>query len=458
MNYEKKAIEHCVSLALHWSSDCNMACQYCYIEKDKKAMASYNRQLREALADGTYVKNIKEKFEHIRENIENLSLWGAEPTINGIFFKDTIYECLDFFPNANSLMFSTNALLGADILYQQFYLPLLEYAENRHRPFTFELQLSLDGPPEFNDKSRHEGATKNTLDTLYSLLEKTPRDCEYFKFSVSTKATLDVSYMREMLEGGIEKFQWYYDFMNDIHGKAHDIIQDNSTIASCHVFGVPTLVDPGYYTIEDGKTFAKWISMLQYVDRSKWHKASQHIPLFYQCLNTIIDSPEMQNPIAQGYNFLSCSSGKYNYSIDYDGTIYSCNRLCRNAALDDSLKYKGSMKSNSTIDNPSGKKWVKRNYANWVFHEDIVARKNFMDSIMFMMAESEQIDKLYLENPDARLVLFYMICGIYCHIGAEEDYTGNPFVPPASYFRLLGNGAQLALENYYRSERNKGVL
>jgi hypothetical protein len=51
-----------------------------------------------------------------------------------------------------------------------------------------------------------------------------------------------------------------------------------------------------------------------------------------------------------------------------------------------------------------------------------------------------------------------MICGIYCHIGAEEDYTGNPFVPPASYFRLLGNGAQLALENYYRSERNKGVL
>ena len=65
MNYEKKAIEHCVSLALHWSSDCNMACQYCYIEKDKKAMASYNRQLREALADGTYIKNIKEKVEDV---------------------------------------------------------------------------------------------------------------------------------------------------------------------------------------------------------------------------------------------------------------------------------------------------------------------------------------------------------------------------------------------------------
>jgi hypothetical protein len=51
------------------------------------------------------------------------------------------------------------------------------------------------------------------------------------------------------------------------------------------------------------------------------------------------------------------------------------------------------------------------------------------------------MDNLYKYNPEARLVLFYMICGIYCHIGAEEDYTSNPFIPPASYFRLLGNGA-----------------
>ena len=65
-------------------------------------MSAYNREIRAALANGSYLKNIKEKFEHIRENIENLSLWGAEPTINGIYFKDTIYECLDFFPNAKS--------------------------------------------------------------------------------------------------------------------------------------------------------------------------------------------------------------------------------------------------------------------------------------------------------------------------------------------------------------------
>lgn len=458
MNYEKKALEHCVSIALHWSSDCNMACQYCYIDKDKHAMASHNRKIREALADGTFVKNIKEKFDHVKDNIENLSLWGAEPTINGIYFKDTIYECLDFFPNVNSLMFSTNALLGANIIYEQFYLPLLEYAESRQRSLTFELQLSLDGPPEFNDKSRHEGATANTLNTLYALLEKTPRDCKYFKFSVSSKSTLDISYMREMVEGGIEKFQWYYDFMNEIHGRACDIVKDNPTIDTCHVFGIPTLVDPGYYTVEDGKIFAKWLSMLKEVDRSKWHPRCQHIPLFFQCLNTILEAGDIKNPIVDGYNCLSCSSGKYNYSIDFDGTIYTCNRLCRNAALNNNLKYKGAMLSNSSIDHPNEKKWLKRNYANQIFHDDIVSRKNFMDALVFMMAKAGQIKEEYIYNEDMRLVLFYMMCGIYCHIGAEEDYTSNPFIPPASYLRLLGNGAQQELEKYLKIERARGVL
>lgn len=75
-----------------------------------------------------------------------------------------------------------------------------------------------------------------------------------------------------------------------------------------------------------------------------------------------------------------------------------------------------------------------------------------------MMAKSGQINETYLKNPEARLVLFYMITSIYCHIGAEEDYTSNPFVPPASYFRLLGNGAQWELENYLALEKARGVL
>ena len=451
-------LNECASLSLHWSSDCNMACKYCYIDKDKKAMSSYNKQIREALKDGTYINNIKDVCENVKDAVENLSLWGAEPTINGDLFQQTIYECLDFFPNVNSIMFSTNALLGAEVLYSQFYKPLLDYAEERHRHLTFELQLSLDGPPEFNDDSRHEGATQNTLDTLYTLLKLTPEKSDYFQFSVLTKATLDISYMKVMIDGGPNKFQWYYDFMNSVQETADTIRQGKSTVIRCTVFGVPTLVDPGYYTVEDGKIFAEWLSMLKTVSRENWCEAARHAPLFYQCLNHIIEAQNIENPFVEGYNSFSCSAGKYNYSIDWDGTVYSCNRLCRNAALDDSLKFKGSMKSNSTIDIKSQSKWIKRDYANQAFHENILARKHFIDAMTLMMAKSGQINETYLKNPEARLVLFYMITSIYCHIGAEEDYTSNPFVPPASYFRLLGNGAQWELENYLALEKARGVL
>jgi hypothetical protein len=74
-----------------------------------------------------------------REQIEDLSLWGAEPTINSKLFKNFIYELLDYFPNVNSLMFSTNALLGAELIYNDFFIPLLEYSEKNKRRLTFKL-------------------------------------------------------------------------------------------------------------------------------------------------------------------------------------------------------------------------------------------------------------------------------------------------------------------------------
>jgi len=37
LDYLGEALANIASVSLHWSSDCNMACKYCYIEKEKKA-------------------------------------------------------------------------------------------------------------------------------------------------------------------------------------------------------------------------------------------------------------------------------------------------------------------------------------------------------------------------------------------------------------------------------------
>ena len=455
-DYLADSLESICSISVHWSSDCNMACKYCYIDKDKRAMAGYNRQIREALEDGSFVKNIKTTMASRRNEIENISLWGAEPTINAKFFKEFIYELFDYFPNVDSVMFSTNALLGAKVLYDDFLMPLYEYAENNHRKMCFELQLSLDGPPEFNDESRHPGATQNTIDTCMLLLKNAPEQSKYFTLKVFSKATLDISYMELMNERGVECFNWYYQFFNRVQEEALRA-RGNKSYISVSMNGLPTLVDPGYHTVDNGHTLRKWIAHLQHVDRTKIPMYS-HMPLFAQMMTGFETFLSLyENPIAHQFNAFSCSASKNNITIDHTGKLYTCNRLCRNAALADELKYKHAMRAGTNLD-VDDKKWLKRTWGSQLFHNDLLSRRYLFDQLAITMALAGQIQEKYATDPEARLLLFSCLGGIMCHIGAEEDYTQNPHLMPASYFRFFGNGAIEELINYYNVEIARGEL
>lgn len=455
-DYLADSLDSICSLSIHWSSDCNMACKYCYIDKDKRAMAGYNREIREALENGSFVENIKKTMQSRRQEIEGISLWGAEPTINAKFFKTFIYDLLEYFPNANSIMFSTNALLGADVLYNEFFVPLYEYAENNHRPITFDLQLSLDGPPEFNDESRHFGATQNTIDTCMSLLHRAPEKADFLKLRIFSKATLDISYMELMNARGVECFNWYYQFFNKVQEEALEA-KGNKWYISVGMNGLPTLVDPGYHTVENGKTLTKWISHLQYVDRSKI-PTYEGTPLFCQLMSGLeVFFQQYQNPLAQQFHAFSCSASKNNITIDHNGKLYTCNRLCRNAALSDELRNKHAMRAGTNL-NVSDLKWLKRTWGSQLFHNDLMSRRYMVDQLLITMALAGQIQPKYVYDAEARTFLFSCLGGIMCHIGAEEDYTQNPCLMPASYFRFFGNGALEELVNYYNIEIARGEL
>ena len=455
MDFLEASLGEIAGISIHFSSDCNMACKYCYIEKDKKCMAAYNRGIRQALEEGSFAAVIKEKCASIRPQIENLSLWGAEPTINSKLFKDFIYELLEYFPNVNSLMFSTNALLGADLIYNDFFIPLMEFSEKDHRKFTFQLQLSLDGPPEYNDDSRHEGATAHTLETMRLLLQKLPKEHPYFTLEISTKATLDVYYMRKMIEGGPATFQWYFDFFDSVATEGYELSK-GKTCCRCFVGSPPTLVDPGYHTVDDGKVFAQWIHSLRFVDRS--HFKTFEGPLFVQAMNGIETILGSVNPLADSINAFSCSASKNNISIDHEGNLYTCNRLCRNAALSDEFRSKHSMQSNTTVGGMNDKTWLKHTWGSFSFHDNILSRWEIERGQMFTLAQCGQILPKYARDEDEQKMLFFALIGLTCHIGCEEDYTQNPFLKPYSYYRYLGNGALDELIEYYKLEVLRGNM
>lgn len=457
MDYLTTSLAEIGGISLHWSSDCNMACKYCYIEKDKKCMAEYNQQIRKSLENGSFVQNIKRIFANNYEQIESLSLWGAEPTINAKYFKSTMIELFDFFINANSMMFSTNALLGANVIYDYFVVPLYEYAETNKRKIHFDLQLSLDGPPEFNDDSRHAGAAHNTIETVNLLLDKLPQTADYFSISIFTKATLDISYMRKMNEE-TWRFQWYWQYFNDIQKDAESKL-NNRRYISLGLSTVPTLVDPGYYTQQDGKDFATWIdNMTKLVDK-RTLPAYQHNLLFAQPLIGLQTySVISDNVLAQAYNAFSCSAGKNNVTIDHEGKLYSCNRLCRNSAMNDSIKHKSSMRSNTNLEDKNDKTWLRKTWGFNGFHEDFVSRVHMADSLFLTMAKAGQIQSNYGESAEDRLLAYYMISGLMCHIGVEEDYTQNSSILPTTYLRLLCNGAIEKMITYYNVEVSRGEI
>lgn len=356
-------------------------------------MEAYNAKIRQALGDGSFVENIKRRFtdETIRNQIQDLSLWGAEPTVNGQYFASFVPAILDYFPNMESFMFSTNALMGGKWIYEKFFLPLYEYCETHQRKLKWNLQLSLDGPPEFNDASRHAGATRNTIEAAKILLDNAPEHSEFLSIHITTKPTLDVSYMKIMNERGLDSFNWYFQFFNKVQDEVMQHLKQD--YVQLQMNGVPTVVDPGCHTVEDGKIFAEWVNNLKYVDMNKLNYYHGQ-PLFYQLIsgidlvinNTII----RDNPLGSEWNAFSCSASKNNITVDYNGDLYTCNRLCRNAAMPEEERTKHAMLSGSTL-NQSERRWLMNTWGSAGFHGDLKSRRYLFDAMVTVMAKTGQI-------------------------------------------------------------------
>lgn len=91
-------------------------------------------------------------------------------------------------------------------------------------------------------------------------------------------------------------------------------------------------------------------------------------------------------------------------------------------------------------------------------HDNIVARYGIFNQMKLLMAKAGQIDKKYLEDENASLLLFYAMNGFLCHVGIEEDLTKNQFLLPTGYFRLMGNGALDEMMKYWRIIQDRGEI
>lgn len=426
------------NIDFHFSSDCNMACEYCFIKKDKKEMAIYNKKTREKILNGELKQNI---LKNLAQNeliyFNTMGLWGAEPTINADLFETFLDQMLEIFPNIQEVMFSTNSFLGYNYISKFIFAVNKIGQKYNKKDFKLTIQFSLDGPAWINEQTRKTGATKRTLDTIDTILKEI--NSENFKYSlmITSKITLSVLHMKDMIENP-NLMKEYFDFFNDFKKRENK----NNFIKTYFQFR-PTLVIPGYYTKEDGIIFAKWLAKI--IKFNKIYKMDT-----IQTIDRIRPLKEYDNELIMTESF-GCGAGKGSIMVNADGDLFVCHQLARFACYEDERKDNILINQYSTLNGTSKALMKYNSKAVHAFESNYY--ENFK-SVAKLMAKAGLIEPIYEYDLQAIQLLFLMSSAFFCFISYAEE-TKDPFFVSPSALSLFGNGAAELLYYYSQTKVNE---
>ena len=431
-----------------FSRNCNMRCSYCYISKHSPdSLQKDNLKIQQALINGDFYSNIIKYFDddESKQQIQLLSLWGAEPTLNADMFEGFIFQLLDYFPNVYSVMFSTNSLLGFPAL-NKFISAINKYSQKYDRKLTLQLQFSLDGPAYINDVSRYKGACANTIKTISEIIEYYNHNDLYCTVKIFPKPTLTCDTFGFLGKNKDKLIEWY-TFFSDLDSQFAQKNHNKNILIT--FITLPTLVNPGYHTNEDGKNFACFLRTLNTITQEEI-PFSKDFTLFQAGFLDYWTSEKMrylQAPLT--WSSSHCSAGKNLISIDYQGNISLCHRA-----------------QDSTYDgNPDYFKWEKNitaygktelsrmTYIGTMLHASHEAQCHIIKMVLTGMVLAGEIDRKYLDSPQYLKWLCFFHLGTCCWVGQTID-SGSMHVPTQSYIRLFCNGALEELLKYYYKEKD----
>lgn len=430
------------NLDIYFSADCNLNCKYCYIYKNKNILQNYNNLLRNSLENDKFFNNIKEKTINIKDNIESIGLWGAEPTLNSFYCKKFFNNMFNWFENLNKVFFSTNCIVG-------FFgiKPIIEIIEeyNRiyNRKISLEIQFSIDGPEWITDNNRGIGTTKAVLKTIDDTILYCYNNLKLTKISTKVKPTLDGEIISKMKNDKEKIIEWYCLFDN-LQEKYKKYKKDNLKI---NLLGYPTIVNPDKYTVQNGKDFSEFVENIMNLDES-YFKNYKH-PLILQTVSCY-EKDRIESYLDNIPGYGACSAGAFSLSIDMDGNLHSCHRFfteipCPQDGLETISSY---------YKNQSKKDIFKMDMLNYNYHNNLYSRYEFFSIIAKSLAKYGQIEKIYLTDEEELFNLFLSIQSVMCHFGQGEE-TKDVLIAQTGYIKLLGNGAHQKLIKYISEGRLK---
>ena len=422
----------------------NLKCTYCGIDKNP-ILAKIDKALEESFK-GDYYFNQVQKYFPYPDQLKRIETWGGEPFLGMDRIHHTLHKIIEHYPYFDQMYSSTN--FSYPEWTDKVFNLLEQFGKYPERKFTYELQLSMDGPEYINDMGRGQGVTQRCLENFDKLVELIPnRLPPNVQLNILVKQTLNNDSIRLLCDKQkiIEYYQYFEDMIDKVERLGFANVKMECTI--------PNTATPSPVTVEEGKIFAEFVKLCRTIERENPLK---HYFRYYNRITPFGGDPIMGN---LSYNYCStvCGSGSTMVGFLPNGLISTCHEGFTNL-YEDYKKYAAS----STREEDGGT----INFANFVedtsstiycvteegheAHEDYMSNYNSMGTsarlgnivgTILALAMAGQVDEKYLDEEEAlKAALFLQERTAYC-IKDNYNRTGSFTCVPVGIIKLLLNGA-----------------
>ncbi len=447
-------------LILYTDAICQLNCRYCFIDKNP-ALLSIDKILEQSFAEPNYYFNFAKEVFPNPQQLKEIQFWGGEPSLHLDRVIPTITSLIEYYPNLEKFVMSTN--LAADCFIEQFFkfLNVLKKYPKRH--FIFSLQLSIDGPKYINDLNRGKGTTELFSNNFYNLL----KDLKSFLINgqnidveMYPKATLDISSINQLqtkqaIIDYYKFFEKYQDLYNCFYPREEKIHFN---------INIPNTACPSPHTKEDGLKFANLCKLCKEIEKENEinpiFKYYKNITPFEEGLGDYKEHPKKEITI---FNCGNCGSCKFCFGLLPNKFI----SICHNGFTEIASEYKQYCSENLNNHTIDFNLFISNNKNhNFIFPfkdlekyeaqiEPFYLRNShfqiltLVSQIMFL-AKNHQIEEKYM-NYDLALdaANFLRTHTAYC-MRDNFGVNGSKFIEPPGLTKLLLNGAKDYIEQNER--------
>lgn len=448
-------IKNIESVEFYTAGSCNLKCSYCYLSVLKNAN-EINMEVIQALKNGDFIKNAK-SFIAEPERVVDVGLWGGEPTLNSKYIYTFLEDLFEFFPNIETISFSTNATMSKNLIemVNQIYKFIVYYKTVKpDHGINLQLQISLDGEKYINDKSRGIGATDKILQSVNCLKEQIKSYNGYPNFkllNISFKPTISIDSMKDMLntiDGTLNWFKFFDNIVTDLKNHTKDYKNIHASVP------FPTLVTPGDFTSEDGKILNTWLTEIYTIDPKIEGLKLYEQPMYNRGFDRFDVITSTDRLIKPEY---TCGGGGGSLAFNHRGELFACHRMCQLEYTDLSPTEKLAVESGMLENSRTELNDLKYHYVHNAYHSFAEFNLTTLESTVKMLALSGQADPIYLKDDNACTRLWVALQQVWCHIGFMEK-TGSMFLPHIGEIRLLANGASESMwRAYYKTKKESSI-